>query len=304
MEKLDLNYKIVEKEFHSILVKVGNKLEREWPNKYMMVDSGQVTMLALYRVAVNFYKTIVHLCSDKLYAETRDSWLWLSVPPLNRTILEILVSSLYILENFPEHTKLFHKVLWFERSQTIEYWTREYGGSKKWDDFIEQWRKTVDRIEKRMCLTTEEKTNPSEKIGYWPKVNKVIKRLKKTNSPIVPFIIYLNDWFYRELSAQSHLEPSGLLEIGVHFLSKGDIKDLFGDDAEEKLSDKLKEFKTRQVWIAITLMMSLASEIEIHFRFGLEQELAYLWTMFNTHSDYSEEIYSKRYEELLVPKNP
>nr|MDQ3820283.1 hypothetical protein [Acidobacteriota bacterium] len=146
-----------------------------------------------------------------------------------------------------------------------------------------------------------EERNNLNNIRPWPRLSKIISRLEQAGSPVVPFIKYLDDWLYRELCEETHIEPAGLSRLGMYFLPVSDMKAIGGDDYEEKLNDKLEEFRSTQVWIAITLILSLMSEIEIHFRFELDQRLAFIWTMVNEGSEIAKEIYDKRYESLLVP---
>lgn len=85
-------------------------------------------------------------------------------------------------------------------------------------------------------------------------------------------------------------------------MGKHDLAELPVADAESELTSNLKTFRTKQMWIAMTLLLSLASEIEIHFRFSREQDLNFLWTMFNNYSDIPKEIYEHRYADLLIPQ--
>jgi hypothetical protein len=54
------------------------------------------------------------------------------------------------------------------------------------------------------------------------------------------------------------------------------------------------------VWIAITLILSLVSEIELHFGYGLRQRLLLVWNLINAHNEISEEVYREHYEGLLA----
>ena len=78
---------------------------------------------------------------------------------------------------------------------------------------------------------------------------------------------------------KSHLEPRGLGQMGLHFLGMEDLKEISRDDRDgirERLDEKLQEFRLTQFWTAITLILSLVSEIELHFCYGLKQSKGYL----------------------------
>jgi hypothetical protein len=300
------NYKIIQPHLDTILIKLGYKLEREWPQKYSLVNSGQMTILAYFRLAVNFFNTVTFICADVPDGSNRKLSFSLSAPPLNRTILEIIVSILYLLEDFPKHTDLFYRAGWREEREMIESYKREYNSIPKWDEFIKHRSEFQEKVEKALLITEDEKNN-LESVLRWPKVSKIIKRLGNLNSSVVPFIKYLDDWLYRELSAESHIEPSGLSKMGLYFLGMEDLtaisRESDHEKVKEKLDEKLLEFRTKQAWIAVTLIMSLASEIEMHFNYGSEQQLAFIWGVINEYSEIAKEIYDKRYANLLIPNS-
>jgi len=112
---------------------------------------------------------------------------------------------------------------------------------------------------------------------------------------------YLDDWLYRELSSLAHAQPLGFMEMSAYFVGKHDLRGLPVLDPESELTDQLKLFRSKQMWIAMTLLLSLATEIENHFRFSDQRDLKFIWTMFNDYSDIPKEIYNQRYSSLLTP---
>jgi hypothetical protein len=91
------------------------------------------------------------------------------------------------------------------------------------------------------------------------------------------------------------------MEMSGYFVGKHDLDAFPVADADSELTNALKMFRTKQMWIAMTLLLSLASEMEIHFRFSNSQDLIFLWTMFNNYSDIPKEIYERRYAQVLIP---
>jgi hypothetical protein len=139
----------------------------------------------------------------------------------------------------------------------------------------------------------------------WPTLGKILRRLRNEypHSNALPYLEFLDDWLYRELSTQSHLGPRGLGQMGLHFLGMEDLKAISGDDRDgirDRLDQKLREFRTTQVWTAITLVLSLASEIELHFAYGLKQRLLIIWALLIAHNEISQEVYKERYAAVLT----
>lgn len=300
----DFDYKVIRDDFHELLTATGNYLEREWPARYGEVGSGQMVLLQLVRLAITTYKTVGFICSDVNDGADRDRRLALSTPPLNRTILEIIGSVLYLLEDLPRHTDLFFRAAWRDDYEMLIKYRERYGGRPRWDSYIDQRSKGLAKLEAKLGITETEKKN-LDRVLRWPTLGKILRRLRNDypHSNALPYLEFLDDWLYRELSTQSHLEPRGLGEMGLHFLGMEDLKAISGYDRDgirERLDQKLQEFRTTQVWTAITLVLALASEIELHFGYGLKQRLLIVWALVNAHNEISQEVYKERYEALLI----
>jgi len=291
-------------DFHKLLANVGNQLEREWPRRYSQVGSGQMVLLQLVRLAVLNYKTIAFVCSDLKDGAVRDPRFCLATPALNRTILEIIASTLYLLEDLPRHADLFFKAAWRDEQETLAKYRARYAGRPRWDAYISTRTAGVEKLEESLRITDQEKQDIN-RVLRWPKLGKIIKRVRADypNSEALPYLEFLNDWVYRELSTQSHLEPKGLGEMGLFFLGMADLQAISRQDrdgVDERLEFKLQEFRTNQVWTAVTLILSLATEIDSHFDYGLREKLAFYWTLFRAHSETVEEFHDERYGALLI----
>jgi len=297
MEEFD--YSAAQKEFTRVMIATGNRLDREWPERRYPIDSARITILTLFRLAVDFHDSVIFLCYDeKRYADWHRLYC-LTAPPLNRTILEIMVSVLYLLEDLETNIRLFYKAVWREKKEMIDHNKKHYVGRPKWDEYIALTEQNAAKLEAGL-ITSEEKAD-LQKILRWPSISKVIRRLNGQNPELVSFIQYLDDWLYRELSSLAHAQPLGFMEMSGYFVGQHDLDAFPVADAESELTNALKMFRTKQMWIAMTLLLSLASEMEIHFRFSHSQDLTFLWTMFNSYSDIPKEIYERRYAQVLIP---
>ncbi len=140
------DFKPIRDDFHKLLIAVGYKLEREWPAKYAQVGSAQMELLQLVRLAIVNYKTIAFVCSDINDGAVRDPLLCLSTPALNRTILEIIGSVLYLLEDLPRHTDLFFKAAWRDEQEMLAKYRDRYSGRPRWDAYIATRTKGVAKL--------------------------------------------------------------------------------------------------------------------------------------------------------------
>lgn len=308
-EKLDeqnapkqFNFAPLRDDFGRMLTAVGNKLEREWPKAYPA--DGQNEILQLVRMAVVYYATVAFVCSDVQDGAVRHPHLSLATPPLNRAILEIMASVLYLLEDVPAHIKEFFRAAWRDEQEMLVKYRARHSGKSRWDSYMAQRSAGVEKMGKALGITDAERSDLNQ-ILRWPKMGKIIKRLKSRDPvpQVVSYLEFLDDWLYRDLSTQSHLEPKGLGEIGFHFLGMKELQIISHEDDIEKINErldfKIQEFRTNQVWTAVTLILSLATEIDSHFTYGLKDKLTYYWSLFRENSETAQEFYDERYKALL-----
>ena len=107
-------------------------------------------------------------------------------------------------------------------------------------------------------------------------------------------IEYVNSWMYRYLSGQTHLSLQGIMHRGMHVFPEG-AKQALGDDWENKLESHLLNYRMTSLYSALTIMLAIMSEIEIHFEYGLSQRCRYLWTFIGKHSDITKDFWETRY---------
>src|SRR5438876_11462147 len=112
-------------------------------------------LLQLVRLGIVNYKTIAFVCSDIKDGAVRDPLLCLSTPALNRTILEIISSVLYLLEDLPRQTDLFFKAAWRDEQEMLTKYRDRYSGRLRWDAYIEQRAKGAAKLEASLGITDE-----------------------------------------------------------------------------------------------------------------------------------------------------
>ncbi len=103
------------------------------------------------------------------------------------------------------------------------------------------------------------------------------------------FAVVLNDWFYRNLSSDSHLSWSGYARRFSNFI-----------DADEKdRTNRLMKYKSDCVMTTISLVLALLSEIECEMRFDLSVRLKYVWGILSNFYGEAKELYELRYLNKL-----
>jgi hypothetical protein len=102
---------------------------------------------------------------------------------------------------------------------------------------------------------------------------------------------YLNDYFYIDLSQQAHLGGWGMTKRGGFLIDE--IRNLPGTEAQ------IKKYRYGQIAQSVALVLALASEIEMHFNFGLRQQTLFVWNLAAPVIVVVNEVYQKRYRTLL-----
>ncbi len=106
------------------------------------------------------------------------------------------------------------------------------------------------------------------------------------------YLAYLNDWFYREMSAESHLSFFGLTKLGA-LLLRHDLPEQY---SERVVNEFYPKHRAVQVSRTAILLLSLISEIENHFGFGLNLRAIELWRFLTDSVPEADEIFKKRYK--------
>ncbi|HYX72752.1 MAG TPA: hypothetical protein VE732_08275, partial [Nitrososphaera sp.] len=264
------------------------------------VYDARITFFQSLRVAINTFNTIMFICADVPNDPGRRKVYSLSLPPLTRTLFEQLIAFRFLMEDIPTYIPWLFKTGYTEHRIELKHSLKYHSSDPNWTSYIKHLNRQLSIEEKAMKLKADEIRNPRKNIGRWPTPGQMLDKLRKEHptSSAIDFIEYINSWLYRELSGQTHLNVSGLTNRGIHF-SIDDAKMLFGDDWEEKRNEQLEIYRQKQVWIAITIMLAIISEIEAHFNYELNQRARYLWTLLIEYSDIAKDFWEKRYSTLL-----
>lgn len=295
-----LDFDVVKDRLGELLQASANLLEREWPARYSNIDSSKIIFFTRMRVVLNMYDTIMWISAD-LPKDPRRKMLVLSVSPLVRTLFEELMSLIFIFQDvsrlIPCLIMTNYTEIWIEREHAKKY----HGNDSRWDNYISGLDQRLTDIGNSLNLTPDQIAKPRKFIGRWPTPGKMVDELKKQfkTSPDIPFMEYVNSWIYRSLSGDSHLNFEGLIRRGNFYAGK-EAKEKFGEDKYKTVfKNSFDSYKMEMIWTTLTLLLSIVSEIDAHFHYGLKDRAKFLWVIFEQHSDLAKEFYERRYQNLL-----
>jgi len=294
-----LDYQKLKPQLLNLFEATANKLEREWPLRYSKLDSARTIFTMLIRIATNTYGTIAYICADTPKDPFRKPEFAISSAPLVRSLFEELIMILFLLEDVPGHLEFLFKTGYAEKREELDHVQKYHGTLSEWQPYIDALQARIVHEETELHLTKHEIKFP-QNIGKWPTPGRAKQRLEKRTPPpaIIPFIEYINAWMYRYLSGQTHLSLQGIVHRGMHF-STDTAKESLGIDWEAKLETHLQSYRMKSVYAAMTIMLAIVSEIEIHFGYGLNARCRYLWTFVGKHSDITKDFWDTRYEKAI-----
>jgi hypothetical protein len=283
----ELPFEALRERLDSLLTATANKLEREFPGH---IENGRDLgglLRCFVLVAQNTYMTMRYFCADKPSDPARKPAYVLSGGPLARTVLDQLFTVVFLLEDLQERAAWYEKAGWRELKEFNVKAHRDYGADPSWKGYLVEHDALVARAIGWWGVTPEEEADP-KKLKYWPLPSQMIK-LASTDQAR-SYLRFLDDWFYRELSQDTHLSWPGLMRrTGFLLIARPTDQDFA----------RLAKQKSDIMVTTIIMLLALLSEIELALHFTLAERLKYLWALINGINAASLEIFNTRYHALL-----
>ena len=283
--------------YDALRLSMAAKLEREWPGRrgaFTSVDGGRGLVLGIYKAAENALGAARLLMADKPAYPARKPEYALAATPLSRQILEALCTIVFLFKDFPGNVDLHYKSGWRDIVENTKRMKAAYATDPEWQDYIAGHEAMIQHGITTFGITPEEQANP-RKIKEFPSIGGM-KRALREGSDRHKYISYLDDFFYRSFSQDSHHHFTGVAKA-VSFLVPGQRPE------DERLRG-LEILRTRQVDASVTMMLALITELELELKFGLADQAKVLWSMFADFSADAEEIYDKFYARMLGARSP
>jgi hypothetical protein len=284
---------VVQEKLETLSLALVNKIEREWPASLGQLRFTQGFFGLTVRFSRITYRTACYLCADARMKEGEWRWYYtLALPSLNRTILDAIFNVVFMLEDLEPRSTWYLKSGWKEAYREYTRYLEAYADDPQWVKWITGSRALLDMGAAQFCITQQHRQAPS---NWWPNPGKMVDHGVNPNAlpPDRQFLQYLNDWFYRETSAQNHQSFFGFMRIGALLLS--DAPGLSDGQKATVESDFYPKHRAVQLSRSVILLLSLICEIEHCFSFGLAPRAIELWNILVDRVPEAKEIYEKRY---------
>jgi hypothetical protein len=247
----------------------------------------RVLFLLLARVAVTTYRTIIYFCAEKPEDPGRKIEFADSTPPLLRSLADQVFTVVFLGEDLPGRVAAYYRAGWREVAERDATYRARYGHDSAWREWLDRNSQLVASLKRDGGITEAEAGNPAS-APYWPIPSRMKRVCSTTDAKI--FLEYLEAWFYRELSQETHLSFPGLSARGGTYLRSRD------DPIRE--SEWLKK-RSDAVAVAVTLLLAFLTEVNFVLGFDLSPRCAFVWVILGQYFGVADELYTARYGALL-----
>lgn len=266
----------------------NNKIEREWPRQ--LPGHPALYIRGFVLIARNHFRTVRYFCADKPPDPLRRVEYSKCAGPLARVVLELLYTTIYILDSPVDRTMLFEKASY---KAIFDHWRRhekKYGNDPAWADHLAKLRRNLDIFGPLFHLTPQEVADPGKKLRKWPTPKPMRDELAKQRPELAKLFDYLSDWFYARLSEDAHVSGAGFMR---------QFSGLIAIPGGRDITEDLQMARSRMISAIAALVTALLSEIEMVARFGYSHKLRFVWGLLNETSSLSRGLFEYRYEASL-----
>ncbi|MFI5089967.1 MAG: hypothetical protein ACHP7P_07910 [Terriglobales bacterium] len=288
------DYALVSERLDGLLINVDRDLQRMTAKAEQVSNRSAVRCLSLLNVMIRFatnsYHAVRYITADTPEDHNRRPNYVLVVPTINRQLLDLLFSLVYMFDDFECRSLQYQRAGWREATEEYQKFKSQFSGQPEWRQHFRNVKQALEQMIVLFGITTEERKNP-KLIPYW----KHPFELKDEPTQSRSFLRYLDKWLYGDTSAQAHLSFGGLFMVGL-FL----VADIVGGQGQELVKNRIiHQYRFQHISRTAVATLAIATEIDAHYRLGNKEAINYLWTIFADHSAEAKEMLEQRYEKLV-----
>ena len=285
------DYSLISAPLDGLLFNVDRDLEKRhrwaFEHKDLERESESGLLLVLLRFAKNSYNAVRFLTATEPPDAARKSTYTLILPPVNRQLLDLLFSLVYMLEDLGPRSLAYQKSGWRELVEERQTVSSSFAKDPTYRDYFRNLNLQIERLAELLRISPEEKKDPKQ-IPFWPTPTNLVDVPGSSRN----FRRHLMKWIYSDVSSQSHLGFGGLQKM-ASFL----VADLMGDSAalKEGRDRAAQSYHFQQVSRAASVMLAIATEIDTYLQLGNGTQADYLWIILGEHVPEAQEWWEKRY---------
>lgn len=293
------NVQRIAEPLNQIPVALFNRIQRERRR-----DLGEPLYLYLemmIRVSGDTWRASRFLSSNNL-EHGREVQFLFAVPPLTRTILDALLTVIFMFDDPAANVRRYYAGAWRDRYEKHHQLVQAYGTDPAWASRLRVDMADIDQIAVLAKIGQGERDNLDKRLAgdttlkplvdYWPNPGRFGKSLQLKDPRRAEFVRHMNEYYYGDLSQDSHLGFCGLQRRGGMYAEPAE-----GFDLDRHHTD----CRTRFMAEMLTIYSALLSELSCQLAFEHEKKRLRedVWAYLD-HSDLDAAgLYKERYEEWL-----
>jgi hypothetical protein len=287
-------------ELEALAHTIVERLKDEWPTNLAHLPFAQGFFVLTLRYVRYVFRVVCRMFADERRADSR--WRWeeiIVLPAINRTVLDSLFNTAFMLEDIEARSAWYHKSGWREQKLEFDRWISEYGSDPDWKDWLPGLQSLIERGVVQFSITESELDDPKKQIQPWPSTGQMSDYgVNPAERPANrEFLHYMTDLYYRDHSAQSHMSFLGIMKLGA-ILSADDLSK---DERGQLEADSLPRLMTSHLSRTAFLLLCLISELQNHFKWTGTNELRILnlWHILIPDFPEAKDIFEKRYSSMF-----
>jgi len=277
----------------------------------------QQQYLLLYffvRITQILYSAVVFILADQPPEPGRNLKYTLVLPSVNRQLIDLYVTLLYILDDFLPRVRAYQQSGWKDVKKYVESEIEKHGSDPVWADYIRGQQTILEKTSLAYDVNTNQQTNLNL-ISWWDTPNRMKKRLAKkkkdharnpgatpplTNNEAA--ILHVIDEWWGGTSQVAHMAFSGLLQVTPFLMDTELLGDAHSPAAEEH---QLRVFTFEHFQRTAVLTVSVLTEVNLFMKLDNLDAIRSIWKKFIESTattpapSEAKEIYRVRYRELL-----
>jgi hypothetical protein len=287
------DYQLVQARMDGLLFNVDRHLQRlKGQQRHNQTADRCLSLLdVLLRFARNSYHAVWFLTADTPPDHHRRPNYVLVVPSINRQLLDLLFSLVYMLDDFEARSLRYQRAGWREAREEYQKFKTHFSANPAWKQHFMNLKDNLTMMVSAFGITPEQQQDPSS-IQYWRHPGE----LKDEQTPSRPFLRYLDKWLYADTSAQAHLSFGGLIPVAV-FL----VADLVGGQAQQFVEERIiQQYRFMHTSRTAIVTLAIATEIDVYLKLGYKGDALYLWRVFCDYVEEAKEMFENRYDQRLA----
>lgn len=291
----EFQYPLVAERMDGLLINVDRDLQRRGNQALQRGESDAERCILLLNVLVRFarnsYDAVRYVAGNTPEDHRRRPNYVMVVPAINRQLLDLLFSLVYMLDDLSARSLQYQRAGWRELDQEYRMFKTQFSTDPEWKQHFKNVKGLLDGMIRQFGIAEPERKDPTRiPFGKHP------FELKDEQTESRPYLRYLAKWMYGDTSAQAHLSFGGLVMVGP-FL----VADIVGGQDEEWVKNRIiHQYHFRHFSRTAIVTLAIATEIDAHYRLGNAGTASYLWNLFAEYCAEAKEMVQHRYEKLLA----